>query len=108
MKKNIPQEVEYILKGIPVELLEDIYTLSLDTEKVQILQNIFSILVNRERDTIVSIAGSPKTHDELVENAMAQQFSRGRISLSILVNAMIRYAGDFADRKIEEGKGRGK
>ncbi len=104
MIKDAPQDVRLILNGIPLDLLEKVFEFSQDESKMKVLRILLNYLVEKEGRTIISIAGSPKTSDDLIANSMSASFSKGRISMAVILDKIIQFSGDYVDKKTEKGQ----
>lgn len=99
MAKNIP-EVKIILEKLcTAKQVAALYELSKKKEVNEPIFELLSILVNREKDTILRMAGGINSLDTMINNSVEQSFRRGRISLAVLFHALVINAEKEMERR---------
>lgn len=104
MSKGKSLEAERILENLPLEVLQGLAKIYSDKKSYEAIRSLLTFLLQIEQEKIVRNASSAVSMDSLIKINTDQSFSRGRISLTILQNAIIKEAGVFADKKMEKAK----
>jgi hypothetical protein len=103
-KKMIPNETNQILKQLSVEVLENIASIKRNDKLYQSLRVLLELLLALDNQSIVHAAGGVVSMDSLINNASQQSFYRGRVSMCILLNSLLKLSAEMIETK-EEGKG---
>lgn len=106
-KIKAPVEVDRLLREMDISILQSLSDISRDEKKFQALRFILDLCVRLDSKKIVENAGRFNSMDTMIDVASTQMFNKGRISLAVLLNALLANSPSYLERQLE-GKGKTK
>lgn len=103
-REKTSPELRNFLKALDKETLAAIADLYRDTKKMDALLSILRLVKDTDEARIVRAAGGIVSMDTMVNNSVNQSFYRGRISLAVLINTIIKLSGDELEKRESSSK----
>jgi hypothetical protein len=105
--KRRSAEATQLLSNMPTEVLASLAKIKQNEDLYGALRTVLEALLRANQQQIIDGAGSVISQDTMINGAVHSAFYRGRVSLTVLLNSLIKNAPDFLEKRAE-GKTKGK